>query len=171
MMKMATNALGILLLTFIPTVSFCDSVLPWSSESASAMTMHNVKDGESAGSPEVLIKAEINHSAGGEKNIYFTLQAQGKNNSSCSPSGEFVTRRVVYFDGQAIKMLSWCKKYSDIDTYYSEYTAATYPGANYIVDLFKTKHDNIVIKFPGIESEVSAKNFSDVWNKFGGDAL
>lgn len=172
-MKIIKRAFLILMFAFAPKFGYCDVVLPWSYESgsASAITMHIVTDRESLESQAILVKAEINHSAGGEKNIYFSLQAHEKNKSTCTPSSEHVTRKVIYFDGQAIKMMGWCKKFADNDTYYSEYTAATYPGADYIVNLFKTKHDNIVINFSNMESEISAKNFSAVWEKFGGDAL
>lgn len=176
-MKMATNALGFLLLTFMPAAGFCDVPLPWSGESSSALTMHIVDASEYEDITKApvyfYVETRISHSKTGIKRIYFSVNSfagKDKPSSACSPSGRTETE-IIHLDKQAIKVFAWCKKYSDSDTYYIQYTPATDAGDEYVINLFKHKSGNISAVFPNIKTELSSDNFMKVWDDFGGDAL
>ena len=177
MMSKIRYAITAVLLSSASMNGVCDVTLPmpWRDSSATTNFLYGSDNKETA--KVFLITAQISHDGDGGKRLYFNVQMFGKNISNdavCSPeqdSSHTESYSVAYFDNQAVKIFSWCKTIPDTSMRYAEYTAATDAGSRYIINLFKTKKGNVSVKFPSVDSVISAENFSQSWNDFGGDAL
>lgn len=115
-------------------------------------------------------KSEISHSTSGYQGIYFRDIYIGSF-SACNSRTTASDTTTVVFNGQAVKMLRWCKKFKDADQYYLELTPATERGDSYIINLFKIatlpikiQYDNEILYFPVI-------GFTKAWNSAGGNAI
>ncbi|WP_289000550.1 hypothetical protein [uncultured Psychrobacter sp.] len=114
--------------------------------------------------------ANINHSASGHQRLYFS-DYYVETSDTCSFKTTVPSRSTMTFNGQAVKMLRWCKKFTDTNQYYFELTPATERGDDYVIKLFKKatspveiQYDNETLYFPVI-------GFTKAWNSAGGDAI
>ncbi|MDX2375005.1 hypothetical protein NJD71_12850 [Psychrobacter sp. PP-21] len=117
-----------------------------------------------------ILIANITHSASGHQGLYFS-DHYVDTSDVCSFKTTVPSRYTMVFNGQAVKMLRWCKKFTDVDQYYFELTPATERGDNYVIRLFKKatlpikiQYDNETLNFPVI-------GFTKAWNSAGGDAI
>lgn len=146
------------------------SAYPWRVEDQEAHTWHT----ENAVTTHVT--TNINYSQDGSKNIYFSLadydlandRTSGKN--YCDPAG-FNNRGVITLNGQAIKVIMWCKKFSDGSNHYLEVTALTNQGSSYIVNQFSRAPESVELGIDGKRITISAKGFLASWGKSTDRAL
>ena len=115
-------------------------------------------------------ESEIGHSKSGYQAIYFRSYYTGSMNT-CKYANSLPSNTTVVFNGQAVKMLRWCKKFNDADQYYLELTPATERGDSYIINIFKVAtspvkiiYDNEILYFP-------VMGFTKAWNSAGGNAI
>ena len=114
--------------------------------------------------------ADISHSKSGSQRLYFD-DSYIKDLNVCTYKFSTSESITMIFNGQAVKMLRWCKKFADIDKYYFLYTPETERGHNYVVNLFKVATAPIEIKYDGETLYFPVLGFTKEWNSAGGDAI
>lgn len=122
------------------------------------------------------IQAVIAYGKGGNKYLYFRLsdydmaQDQTSDKDYCNPTG-FDDRGVITVNGQAIKILRWCKKYNDSSNHYLELTALTDQGSAYIINQFSRASKSVELDIDGKKITISAEGFTAAWGKSTDKAL
>lgn len=118
-----------------------------------------------------IFASSISHSQTGNQRIYFSHFYTNSDKNICSYENRYPDISTMVFAGQAVKMLRWCKKASDENQYYYNYTPETDRGHSYVVNLFKVatspieiQHNNETLYFPVI-------GFTKAWNSAGGNAI
>lgn len=118
-----------------------------------------------------IFASSVSHSKTGNQRIYFDHFYTNSDKNICSYENRYPDSSTMVFDGQAVRMLRWCKKNSDKNRYYYNYTPETDRGHSYVVNLFKVatspieiQHNNQTLHFPVI-------GFTKVWNSAGGNAI
>ena len=115
-------------------------------------------------------EAQISHSSVGNQRLYFSdLSSYG--DSICSYESTVPKNSTIIFNGQAVKMLRWCKKYSNSSNYYLSYTPETARGHSYVVNLFKVATTPIEIQFNNERTYFPVIGFTKAWNSAGGNAI
>ena len=115
-------------------------------------------------------ESEIGHSRSGQQSIYFrNYYVESMNTFSYQNS--LPNNTTMVFSGQAVKMLSWCKKFADTDHYYLELTPATERGDNYVINLFKIATSSIEIIYDNETINFPVTGFTKAWNSAGGNAI
>lgn len=117
-----------------------------------------------------VLQAEISHSQSGKQRLYFTDSIY-EGSSSCKYESIVSSTTTMIFNGQAVKMSSWCKKYSDTSNYYYSLTPTTEQGHNYIVNLFKIATSPIKIQYNNETLYFPVTGFTKAWNSAGGNAI
>jgi hypothetical protein len=112
--------------------------------------------------------AKIGHGEGGQKAIYFSVS--NNIDETCNPS-TFKSSNIAKLQGQAVKVFSWCRQFSDLPTHYIEFTSETPAGDEYVINLFKNSLEPIKIEFANKSFSISPIGFQAEWEKAGGDAL
>jgi TPR repeat protein len=116
------------------------------------------------------VTAQINYSTNGEKNLYFVF----KNNGLACDATKDVKKpstKIWYFNNQAVQMLEWCRKFTDSESLYLEYTPKSYKGANFVVSAFRKATNNLAIKTDMFSIKMSGKGFTKTWNSLSPKAL
>ena len=141
--------------------------LSWShSDDGSAIVKYSSDDEDEIKFFEV----EISHSKSGEQRLYlFDYSYLGDN--TCTDISSVPETITMTFDGQAIKMLQWCKEYSNSSNYYLSHTPETDIGHAYLVNLFKTAVLPIKLRYSGEVLQLPVIGFTKAWNSSGGDAI
>jgi len=116
------------------------------------------------------LKAEISHSQHGEQRLYFS-EHSSLSNSLCKYENTLPVKVTATFNGQAVKMSRWCKKYIDSNRYYLFYTPETDRGHTYVVNLFKTALLPIKIQLNNNILNFPVTGFTKAWNSGGGNAI
>ena len=114
--------------------------------------------------------AAVGHSKLGEQRLYFSKYYTDDTNV-CSYTTTYPTTTTIVFNGQAVKMSRWCKKFADANQYYYEYTPETDRGDSYVINLFKRATLPIKIQIDGDAFYFPVMGFSKVWNSAGGNAI
>ncbi|MBS9779980.1 MAG: hypothetical protein KGV51_05065 [Moraxellaceae bacterium] len=131
---------------------------------------------QSYSNEEKYFNAKIGHSIVGRQNIYFT-DSYNSNKSMCKLDimykyGLNEPQRVtMIFNGQAVKIIRMCRKFSDANSTYYEYTPQTDIGHSYVVNLFKTSLTPIKVQFDNETLYVPVRGFTRAWNSAGGNAI
>lgn len=115
-------------------------------------------------------ESEIGHSRSGQQGIYFR-NYYVEDMNTCSYESSLPKNTTMIFSGQAVKMLSWCKKFSDTDRYYLELTPATERGDHYVINLFKVAILPIEIMYDDDTISFPVTGFTKAWNSAGGNAI
>ncbi|WP_139459368.1 hypothetical protein [Aeromonas veronii] len=90
--------------------------------------------------------------------------------NACEPQ-KINNESVAKFNGKAVRVFVWCKKFSDADKYYLQLTPSTVAGKKYVVSEFKNSAKHVYFEYNEIYVTISAKGFSAAWNNAGGNAL
>lgn len=114
--------------------------------------------------------ATVSHSKSGAQRIYFTELYAGSANI-CNYETNYSTTITMIFNGQAVKMMRWCKKFKSSNHYYYDYTPATNHGDNYVINLFKKSTAPIKIQIDNDTIFFPVLGFTRVWNSAGGNAI
>lgn len=117
-----------------------------------------------------VLEAEINHSSSGQQRLYFT-DYPSLNNSVCRYENRIPDSSTMVFNGQAVKMLRWCKKFTNSSGYYFSLTPDTDRGHSYVVNLFKAAILPIEIQFNNERTYFPVIGFTKAWNTSGGNAI
>lgn len=115
-------------------------------------------------------ESEIGHSRSGQQGIYFR-NYYVEDMNTCSYESSLPKNTTMIFSGQAVKMLIWCKKFSNTDRYYLELTPATERGDNYVINLFKVAILPIEIMYDDDTISFPVTGFTKAWNSAGGNAI
>jgi hypothetical protein len=144
-----------------------EDTLSWAHlDDGSAIVKYSSDYGEEIKSFE----AEISHSSSGEQRLYFyDLSSLG--DSLCTYESSVPKSTTMTFNGQAVKMLRWCRKYTDSRNYYLSYTPETDRGHTYVVNLFKTALLPIKIQYNNETLRFPVTGFTKAWNSGGGNAI
>lgn len=117
-----------------------------------------------------VFEASVSHSKAGEQRLYFSSAYFGDNNV-CSYESNYATSTTLVFNGQAVKMSRWCRKFSDANKYYYSYTPETERGHRYVVNLFRTSVSPVSVKLDNDLLSLPAIGFTRIWNSAGGNAI
>ncbi len=117
-----------------------------------------------------IFRAKISHSTSGHQRIYFSNFYVAELNI-CKYKTSLSKSTTMIFDGQAVKMMSWCKKSGDSSHYYLELTPATDLGDSYIINLFKVSVSPIKIQYDNETLYFPVIGFTKAWNSAGGNAI
>ena len=117
-----------------------------------------------------MFEMSISHSSAGEQRIYFASYYHIDKNV-CSYPSVTPQESTMIFNGQAVKMLRWCKKDSNIQKYYYSYTPETLKGHAYVLNLFRTATTPVQIQFDSDILPLPVIGFTKAWNTAGGDAI
>lgn len=113
----------------------------------------------------------IYHSRAGKQKLYFENMHLG-NSDPCNDSETIISdNNTIIFSGQAVKMLSWCTKFNDSDSYFITYTPRNPKGQNYVINHFKNSTSPIKVEFEDDVIYIPVLGFTKVWNNAGGDAI
>ena len=115
-------------------------------------------------------EAEITHSTSGEQRLYFRDHSS-LGDYICSYENSIPESTAMTFNNQAVKMLRWCIKYTDSQSYYLSYTPDTDRGHTYVVNLFKTALLPIKIQYNNETLRFPVTGFTKAWNSGGGNAI
>lgn len=158
----------------LPLISYTSFANEWTAESFNWGELDKnsagvfLKRGSDTSSEQVII-AEISHGKGGSQNIYISAEYLRKYNmcdvAKTSDNG------VAKFNGKAVKVFVWCKKYDDDERYYLQLTPSTDAGHKYIVNVFKNSASYVSFEFNNMSATIPATGFTAAWNNAGGDAL
>ncbi len=172
-MKFLPIKLAILLTSVIALPSFATtqiSSLDWNET--------QIKGGKATGgvvykgaysNHEKLFYAEIGHSTYGEQRIYLT---NGYLSEKDICKFTYMSNNITMnFNGQAVKMFRWCKKSSNSNQNYYQYTPQTKRGDAYLVNLFKQSKQPVKVQFDDETLYIPVKGFTRVWNSAGGNAI
>jgi hypothetical protein len=117
-----------------------------------------------------ILEAEITHSTSGQQRLYFSdLSSAAK--SVCKYESKLPGSSTMTFNGQAVKMLRWCKKYTDSSSYYLSLTPETDRGNNYVINLFKVATSPVEIQYNNEKLYFPVIGFTKAWNSAGGNAI
>ena len=115
--------------------------------------------------------ASVDHSKSGNQKVYFSNYYAEEQNI-CSYENKYPDSSTIVFDGQAVKMLRWCKKFSSSKNYYYyNYTPETDRGHHYVINLFKKSVLPIKIQIDQDSINFPVTGFTKVWNSAGGNAI
>ena len=117
-----------------------------------------------------ILTAEISHSQLGKQRLYFADSVY-EGSSSCKYESIVSSSTTMIFNGQAVKMSSWCKKYNDTGNYYYILTPTTEQGHNYVINLFKIAISPINIQYNNETMYFPVIGFTKAWNSAGGNAI
>ncbi|SJM71789.1 hypothetical protein [Psychrobacter piechaudii] len=117
-----------------------------------------------------IFDAVVAHSKAGEQRLYFSSAYLGDNNV-CSYETSYPTSTTLVFNGQAVKMSSWCRKFGDANKYFYSYTPETERGHRYVVNLFRTSVSPVSVKLDNDLLSLPAIGFTRIWNSAGGNAI
>lgn len=159
------TALTLSLSSYATTISI---TLPWGAGSGGLGS--GVKYTSDYDSNFKVFNASIDHSKAGEQRLYFN-NFYWDDYNICSSETSYPTSITLVFNGQAVKMSRWCKKFTDANKYYYSYTPETERGHNYVVNLFKTSLSPVTIKIDNDMLSLPAIGFSRIWNNAGGNAI
>ncbi|EKB22251.1 MAG: hypothetical protein ACRCYF_12045 [Shewanella sp.] len=127
-----------------------------------------IKKGSDASSMQD-VTARIAHGNDGGQYIYIE-HAFMEDYNACEPQ-KINNESVAKFNGKAVRVFVWCKKFSDADKYYLQLTPSTVAGKKYVVSEFKNSAKHVYFEYNEIYVTISAKGFSAAWNNAGGNAL
>ena len=117
-----------------------------------------------------VFNALISHSKAGEQRLYFS-DSYFVDINMCNYETSYPTSTTLVFNGQAVKMSRWCRKFSDVNEYFYSYTPETERGHRYVVNLFRTSVSPIRIKLNNDVLSLPAIGFTRLWNNAGGNAI
>lgn len=117
-----------------------------------------------------VLEAKISHSTSGNQRLYF-YDYSSLISGTCKYENSTPKSSAMIFNGQAVKMLYWCKKYTDSNNYYLSMTSETDRGDSYIVNLFKISTSPIKIQYNNEVLYFPVIGFTKAWNSAGGDAI
>lgn len=115
-------------------------------------------------------KLQVTHSISGNQIIYFS-DYYTENIDTCKYATATPDSTTMVFNGQAVKMLRWCKRFSDTGDLYFGLTPETVRGDNYVISLFKAATSPIEIKYNGETLYFPVMGFTKAWNSAGGNAI
>jgi hypothetical protein len=115
-------------------------------------------------------ESEISHSKSGSQRLYFD-DYYISNLNTCNYQTTVPDNTTIVFNGQAVKMLRWCKKFGDADKYYYSLTPETDRGHSYVVNLFKVASSSIKIQYNNDTLYFPVTGFTKAWNSAGGNAI
>ena len=138
----------------------------WSPEEDEALTvLVNLEK-----SMKINIAGQVGFSEGGNRNIYFQIEYDGFEcvitKDSAGPSTD-----IWYFNKQAVKMSSWCKKYSISEEHYLSLTPQSKRGSQFVVSAFRKAASSVDITTDSLSFKMSAKGFTKVWDSISSEAL
>lgn len=144
--------------------------MPWAYEDQrwSAMTMI-YDDTMKTTDHNVNVRAIVGHSKGGKQKIYIGLYKTSLG-SMCNQRTQS-SYGVAKIDGQAVRVMIWCEKYTDTDETYLSLTPDTQAGEQYVIQRFKSAAKSVWFSYDGYACPLSAKGFSKAWSSSGGNAL
>ena len=116
------------------------------------------------------LKATIAHSKVGKQKLYF-IDHYVENINACKYTTTIPDSTTMIFNGQAVKMSRWCKKFTDSNSYYFDLTPETERGHSYVVNLFKESTSPIEIQFNNERTYFPVIGFTKAWNSAGGNAI
>ena len=117
-----------------------------------------------------IFEMSISHSGAGEQRLYFASYYYIDKNV-CSYPSTMPHDSTMIFGGQAVKMLRWCKKFSNDEKYYYSYTPDTIKGHAYVLNLFRTATTPVQIQFDSDILPLPVIGFTKAWNLAGGNAI
>lgn len=183
--KLSTLFLASMVLAAPSYATTIEEVLPWDMESSKASVFYKNDSSENTR----LLSTSISHSKDGKQRLYFEVDydfttiitpsvSREESSGSIAMRLYFDSRTVstpsstiMIFNGQAIKMLGFTKKYSDTNNTYYSYTPETIVGHNYLVNLFKKSASPIEVDFQGDKIYIPVIGFTKIWNNRGGNAI
>jgi len=145
---------------------FNNKILDWDQKEKEALTvLVNLEE-----SIKKYVTASVSYSSGGDKNLYFKIE---HDNLQCDPSKDLdkPSISIWYFNKQAVKMASWCRKLSNSDDRYLQLTPKSDKGAGFVVSAFRNSPSSVAIKTDTENFEMSVKGFTKVWNSLSSKAL
>ncbi len=117
-----------------------------------------------------VLEAEISHSTSGHQRLYF-YDYSSLVNSTCKYESSVPKSSTMIFNDQAVKMLYWCKKYTNSNSFYLSITPDTERGHSYVVNLFKVATSPIEVQFSNERTYFPVIGFTKAWNSAGGNAI
>ena len=117
-----------------------------------------------------IFEMSIGHSESGKQRLYFYSNYYADNNICSYPTISSQSSTMI-FNGQAVKMLRWCNRFSDVDKYYYSYTPETQKGHDYVLNLFRTATTPVQVQFEGDSIPLPVIGFTKAWNLAGGNAI
>ena len=117
-----------------------------------------------------IFEAKISHSKSGIQRLYFSDYFYESSNS-CKYESIVPDSTTVIFSGQAVRMSSWCTKFTDTGDYYYSLTPSTERGHNYVINLFKIATSPIEIQYNNETLYFPVMGFTKAWNSAGGNAI
>ena len=142
------------------------SIIDWNLKERIALALlYNIDE-----SITTYITTKVSSSTGGDRNLYFDIKYD---NLKCeiTKDSKKPTTSIWYFNSQAIKMLTWCKKHSDSGVYTLSFTPKSNKGRNFVVSAFRKAPSAVSIKIDTLDFKMSAKGFTKVWNSISSEAL
>lgn len=147
---------------FFSSIALADIVFKWGTTSPSE-AFTSVKDR--------FVVAQVAHSRSGGQHIYFRIEIEKGASPVCDKLVEdYPEKRVAKFDGKAVQMFYWCKKYTDSSRFFVELTPATPRGEAFVLNKF-LKSTEVRFGYGKIDTKLSAVGFTKAWKSGGGDAL
>ena len=159
------------------------NIIPWDSEDSSTSIFYET----AASTNTLLFSVSIDHSKEGAQRLYFVSDSDFTTVANASvnlppgmralidytdsQSNSNPSSTVIVFNGQAIKMLRFTKKYADTRNIYFSYTPETEAGHLYLLNLFKKSKSPIEVNFGGEKLYIPVRGFTKIWNSYGGDAI
>ncbi len=183
-LKLLTPCLvGLVLATSSYAVTTMNTI-PWDSDTSTANVFY--KSGSSENT--ILFSSSISHSKEGKQRLYFEVDYDFTTDISPTVSkkdslgisslayrdslrASTPSSAIMTFNGQAVKMLGFTKRYSDTNNLYFSYTPETITGLNYLVNLFKKSKSPIKVDFRGDTIYIPVMGFTRTWNNHGGNAI
>ncbi|WP_162199617.1 hypothetical protein [Psychrobacter urativorans] len=117
-----------------------------------------------------IFTAQITHSNSGYQRLYFS-DYYAEDTNVCTYRTTTPDSITMIFNGQAVKMLRWCQKFTDTEQYYFNLTPETDRGDSYIINLFKTATSPIKIQYNNETFYFPVTGFTKAWNSAGGNAI
>jgi TPR repeat protein len=116
------------------------------------------------------VTATVSFSSSGNRNLYFQVEYDDLKCEADKDLKKPLTD-IWSFNKQAVKMLKWCKKYTDSESNYLQLTPKSYKGFKFVVSAFREATSTVAIKTGNINFEISSKGFTKVWNSLSSTAL
>lgn len=150
------------------TATTIDYTAPWGSISGGYGA--GVAYTSSYGEETKYFEATVSHSKSGEQRLYF-IDYYDVSSQNCNYESRIPESTTLVINNQAVKMSRWCKKFSNTNQYYYDYTPATVRGHNYIVNLFKAAVSPVKIQLNNDTLYFPVIGFTKIWNSAGGNAI
>ena len=115
--------------------------------------------------------AQVSHSLVGHQRLYFQDYYYNTNKNICKYESSIPSSTTMIFNGQAVKMARWCRKFTVTGQYYYSFTPETDRGYFYVVNLFKTSTSPVKIQFNDDTFYFPVRGFTKAWNSAGGNAI